>query len=88
MIRIVTDELSTLARLVAGDDDQGGVRPRIAVEALVEAAGKVDSDDLPILSMLVHGTSPADIARVLGIGQHELAGRRRRMHAALVGEAC
>ena len=87
VIGTVTDEMSALVSLVAGDDDQGSVRPRIAIEALVEAAGKVASDDLPILSMLVHGTSPADIAKVLGIGERELAGRRRRMHAVLVGGA-
>jgi DNA-binding NarL/FixJ family response regulator len=65
---------------------QGGVRPRISVTALVEAAGKVHPDDLPILGMLAHSTSPADIGEVLGVHERELAGRRRRMLQALLGE--
>jgi hypothetical protein len=36
--------------------------------------------------MLVHGTSPAGIGEVLGIHERELAGRRRRMLKALLGE--
>jgi DNA-binding NarL/FixJ family response regulator len=62
----------------------GGVRPRITIDALVEAAGKVDPDDIPILSMLVHGTTPEDIAEVLGVHERELAARRRRMLDALL----
>lgn len=65
----------------------GSVRPRVTIDALVEAAGMVDPDDIPILSMLVHGTSPAGIGEVLGVHERELAGRRRRMLAALLGDA-
>jgi DNA-binding NarL/FixJ family response regulator len=64
----------------------GGARPRITIDALVEAAGLVDPDDIPILSMLVHGTSPAEIGEVLGVQERELAGRRRRMLNALLGD--
>jgi DNA-binding NarL/FixJ family response regulator len=64
----------------------GSVRPRITIDAFVEAAGLVDPDDIPILSMLVHGTSPAGIGEVLGVHERELAGRRRRMLKALLGE--
>jgi two-component system, NarL family, response regulator DevR len=64
----------------------GSVRPRISIDGLVEAAGKVDPDDIPILGMLVHGTSPAEIGEVLGVHERELAGRRRRMVRALLGE--
>jgi DNA-binding NarL/FixJ family response regulator len=64
----------------------GSGRPRITIDALVEAAGVVDPDDIPILSMLVHGTSPTGIGEVLGIHERELAGRRRRMLKALLGE--
>jgi DNA-binding NarL/FixJ family response regulator len=64
----------------------GGVRPRITIDALVEAAGKVDPDDIPILSMLVHGTTPEDIAEVLGVHERELAARRRRMLDALLDQ--
>jgi len=63
------------------------VRPRITIDALVEAAGLVDPDDIPILSMLVHGTSPAEIGEVLGVQERELAGRRRRMLNALLGDS-
>jgi len=64
----------------------GSVQPRITIDALVEAAGMVDPDDIPILSMLVHGTSPAGIGEVLGVHERELAGRRRRMLKALLGD--
>jgi len=63
----------------------GSGRPRISIDGLVEAAGKVDPDDIPILGMLVHGTSPAEIGEVLGIHERELAGRRKRMVRALLG---
>jgi DNA-binding NarL/FixJ family response regulator len=64
----------------------GSVRPRVTIDALVEAAGLVESDDIPILSMLVHGTSPAEVGEVLGVHDRELAGRRRRMLNALLGD--
>ena len=64
----------------------GSVRPRISIDGLVEAAGRVDPDDIPILGMLVHGTSPAEIGEVLGVHERELAGRRKRMLRALLGE--
>jgi DNA-binding NarL/FixJ family response regulator len=64
----------------------GSVRPRVTIDGLVEAAGRVDPDDIPILGMLVHGTSPAEIGDVLGIHERELAGRRKRMLRALLGE--
>jgi two-component system response regulator DevR len=64
----------------------GSVRPRVTIDGLVEAAGRVDPDDIPILGMLVHGTSPAEIGQVLGVHERELAGRRKRMLRALLGE--
>jgi DNA-binding NarL/FixJ family response regulator len=64
----------------------GGVRPRVTIDGLVEAAGTVDPDDIPILSMLVHGTSPAGIGEALGVHERELAGRRKRMLHALLGD--
>lgn len=64
----------------------GGVRPRTTIDGLVEAAGLVDPDDIPILSMLVHGTSPAGIGEAIGVHERELAGRRKRMLNALLGE--
>jgi DNA-binding NarL/FixJ family response regulator len=65
----------------------GSVRPRVTIDALVEAAATVDSDDIPILSMLVHGTSPAGIGEAIGVHERELAGRRRRMLKALLGDS-
>jgi DNA-binding NarL/FixJ family response regulator len=65
----------------------GSVRPRITIDGLVEAAGRVDPDDIPVLGMLVHGTSPAEIGDVLGIHERELAGRRKRMLRTLLGES-
>jgi DNA-binding NarL/FixJ family response regulator len=64
----------------------GSVRPRVTIDGLVEAAGRVDPDDIPILGMLVHGTSPAEIGQVLGVHERELAGRRKRMLRVLLGE--
>jgi DNA-binding NarL/FixJ family response regulator len=64
----------------------GNVRPRITIDGLVEAAGRVDPDDIPILGMIVHGTSPAEIGQVLGVHERELAGRRKRILRVLLGE--
>lgn len=75
-----------LADVVHAATRGGGVRPRVTIDGLVEAAGMVDPDDIPILSMLVHGTSPAGIGEALGVHERELAGRRRRMLNALLGE--
>jgi DNA-binding NarL/FixJ family response regulator len=77
------DELVDAVRAAARG---GSVRPKVAAGGLVEAAGRLNPDDIPILGMLVHGTSPADIGEVLGVHERELAGRRRRMLHALLGE--
>ena len=77
------DELTDAVRAAARG---GGVRPRVTIDGLVEAAGTVDTDDIPILSMLVHGTSPAEIGETLGVHERELAGRRKRMLRALLGD--
>jgi DNA-binding NarL/FixJ family response regulator len=77
---------SELVEAVRAAARGGSVRPRITIDGLVEAAGKVDPDDIPILGMLVHGTSPAEIGEVLGVHERELAGRRKRMLSVLLGE--
>jgi DNA-binding NarL/FixJ family response regulator len=77
------DELVDAVRTAARG---GSVRPKVAAGGLVEAARRLNPDDIPILGMLVHGTSPADIGEVLGVHERELAGRRRRMLHALLGE--
>ena len=65
---------------------RGSVRHRIEIDVLVEAGKRLEADDLPILGMLVHGTPAGDIGSVLGLSEHELAGRRQRMlHALLEG---
>jgi DNA-binding NarL/FixJ family response regulator len=76
-----------LDEVIRGAARGGIVRPRVTIDGLVEAAATVDPDDIPILGMLVHGTSPAGIGEVLGVHERELAGRRRRMLNALLGEA-
>ena len=77
------DELVDAVRMAARG---GSARPRISIDGLVEAAGRLDPDDIPILGMLIHGTSPAEIGDVLGVHERELAGRRRRMIGALLSE--
>jgi DNA-binding NarL/FixJ family response regulator len=78
------DELVDAVRAAARG---GSARPKVTIDGLVEAAGRLHPDDIPILGMLVHGTSPADIGDVLGVHERELAGRRRRMLRALLGES-
>jgi DNA-binding NarL/FixJ family response regulator len=80
---VLGDELVDAVRAAARG---GSVRPKVTIDGLVEAAGRLHPDDIPILGMLVHGTSPADIGEVLGVHERELAGRRRRMLTALLGE--
>ena len=77
---------SELVEAVRAAARGGSVRPRVTIDGLVEAAGRVDPDDIPILGMLVHGTSPAEIGEVLGVHERELAGRRKRMLRVLLGE--
>jgi hypothetical protein len=76
-----------LAEAVRVAARRGLARPRLTIDGQVEAAGKVHPDDVPILGMLVHGTSPADVIDVLRIDERELAGRRRRMLKALLGSS-
>jgi DNA-binding NarL/FixJ family response regulator len=81
------EQLGTeLLRAVRAVARGGRMRPKITIDGLVEAAGRVDPDDIPILGMLVHGTSPAEIGEVLGVHERELAGRRKRMLRVLLGE--
>ena len=77
---------SELTHAVRAAARGGCAQPRVTIDGLVEGAGRVHPDDIPILGMLVHGTSPAEIGEVLGIHERELAGRRKRMLRALLGE--
>jgi two-component system, NarL family, response regulator DevR len=62
------------------------VVPRVSSAAQHEAVVRLAGDDLPILGMLRHGTTPAEIARVLGITPDALAQRRRAMVEMLLAE--
>lgn len=69
-------ELFEAIRRVAGGDQ---VLPPLTRELLDEASGRVDSEDLPLLGMLVHGTSMGEAARTIGVDPEEMAGRVDRM---------
>jgi DNA-binding NarL/FixJ family response regulator len=55
-----------------------GVQPPIAstATALGAVGASIDHEDLPILGMLVHGTSPAEVAATLGLTGAQLLARR------------
>jgi DNA-binding NarL/FixJ family response regulator len=53
-----------------------GSRPTASPSALATIAAALDPADLPILGMLVHGTSPAEVAETLGMRDDWLLARR------------
>lgn len=53
--------------------------------ALRAAGERLDPDDLPVLGMLVHGVSHAEIASTLGLAEDSLGTRRRAMLERLRG---
>ena len=59
------------------------VLPPISRELLDAASAQLDTDDLPILGMLLDGTPPAEAAQVLGMEAGEVANRLDRMIARL-----
>jgi hypothetical protein len=61
--------------------------PRVSAAAHLEAAVRLDTDDLPILGMLKHRTAPRDIADVLAISPDALERRRRAMVETLLADA-
>jgi DNA-binding NarL/FixJ family response regulator len=61
------------------------VRPPILPTTLRSTAELLDPADVPILGMLVHRTPPAEIARVLGISEQRLDGRRWAMLRRITG---
>jgi hypothetical protein len=77
----VGDDLAAAVRAAAR---RGSVRPRITIDVLLDAGKRLDPEDIPILGMLVHGTSAHDIASVLGLSGAELTHRRQRMLHALL----
>lgn len=60
---------------IAGD----GRAPAVTPAALEEAGVQLEADDLPILGMLMHRTSPAEIADTLGTDETKINARRWRM---------
>jgi DNA-binding NarL/FixJ family response regulator len=55
------------------------VMPKIAAGTLRAVGRELDTDDLAILGMLIHGTPPAEIASVLGLSERWLDARRWAM---------
>ncbi len=66
-------ELARAVRVVAAG--RTWFRP-IAPSVLGRLARRLHPGDRPVLSMLVYGTPPADIATVLGVSEQWLAARR------------
>jgi two-component system response regulator DevR len=75
-----TRELFEIVRRVTGGET---VLPPVAREQLHEGASRVDEEDLGLLSMLIDGTSPHDIAETLHIPSRKLAGRMDKVLARL-----
>lgn len=70
------DEVLETLRAVAA----GGTRfPPIAPAALRRCAERLEPEDLPILSLLAHGTSRRETANTLGISTAELIARLTRI---------
>ena len=69
-------ELYELIRRVAGGE---AVLPPVTHDQLHEAAGRLDDEDLPLLSLLVDGTAPQDIADTLRIPPGDLGHRIDRV---------
>jgi two-component system response regulator FimZ (fimbrial Z protein) len=73
-------ELYDAIRSVARGD---AVLPPVTREQLEEANGRLDTDDLPILGMLLDGTPGPEIAATLGLDGRAYAERVERMIACL-----
>jgi DNA-binding NarL/FixJ family response regulator len=61
--------------------------PTTTPEQMVVGSCRLDSDDLPILGMLLDGEAPAEIAAVLDLSAGELRGRVRGILARLAAPA-
>ena len=69
-------ELYELIRRVAGGER---VLPAVTHDQLHEAGGRVEDEDLPLLSMLVDGTAPHEIAETLRIPVADIGHRVDRV---------
>jgi DNA-binding NarL/FixJ family response regulator len=61
-------ELFDALRAVARGDR---VLPPVPRELLENASGRIDPADMPILAMMIDGTSPAEVADALRVDRHE-----------------
>jgi DNA-binding NarL/FixJ family response regulator len=75
-----SDELRYAIRWIA---DGGRWMPEIPPAALNRMAARLEPEDKPILSMLLHATPPTEVADVLGITEKWLHARRWAMLARL-----
>jgi DNA-binding NarL/FixJ family response regulator len=73
-------ELYDAIRTVAG---KGEVMPPVERQLLLDAAERLEGDDLPILGMVLENTPHAEIARTLRIEPADLSSRLDRMIARL-----
>lgn len=71
-----TDELFEAIRTVARG---ATTMPALTPELMAATAARLDTADLPILGMLIDGTPPPEIARVLRFEAAELEGRLTEM---------
>jgi DNA-binding NarL/FixJ family response regulator len=74
------DRVLNTVRVVAGGRS---TFPPVSAWALRRCAERIDSDDLPVLAMLAHGTSRSDAADTLGLSLDALEARIVRMVATL-----
>ncbi len=51
----------------------------VSPEQMREVSRRLPAEDLPFVTMLAHGTSPREVAGVLGLGAEELRHRTRRV---------
>jgi DNA-binding NarL/FixJ family response regulator len=65
-------ELFDALRAVARGDR---VLPPVPRELLENASGRIDPADMPILAMMIDGTSPAEVADALRVDRHEVSRR-------------
>jgi len=77
----VRDLLSAIRAVAAGER----VVPRISPRLQAEAAARLEPRDRPIFAMRLAGTTPSDIAAVVGVGLRELEARTAAIVAALSG---
>jgi DNA-binding NarL/FixJ family response regulator len=79
-----THELFELLRRVARGER---VLPEVRPEDLRDAAGRLEADDLPLLSLLAADTPAGEVCAALRMAPRELAWRRERMLGRLRTDA-